>query len=93
MYAKSYVVANDVTTIAPSFRGQVGELTLNQDVIDACNYRCRFCYAPCKGRLDLHEPFHGPSHTIYFPELLFQCSHPERNKQLSLRSRRWDYAL
>lgn len=80
MNAKAPVVANDVRTSTAPVIGQVDELIINWHVTEACNYRCRYCYAHWQGRSDPRELLHDSLRSRDLLESLFQFFHPKNTR-------------
>lgn len=56
-------------------RPQIAELVINWHITEACNYRCRYCYAHWSG--SGRELFHNTQATAHMLENLWQYFHPQ----------------
>lgn len=73
------------------------ELTLNWHITEACNYRCRYCYAKWTDGPDPRELFHDPELTRRLLTELFRFFHPGNHsnplrKKLSWKALRLNLA-
>lgn len=89
MNEKSILVGNNSNPTSPDAVSQVDTLTINWHVTEACNYRCRYCYAHWKDYPDPRELFHDRDRTVDLLWKLFQFFRPENTDNPLLNRLSW----